>query len=634
MNKITEKLKETISYMSLFFNAENEYTTELMQKNPYKIQDLINPSKELQIAAIQTDPSVIQFISNPSEKIQLLAITINPSTIRYISNPTKDVQLTAVKISPSVIQHIKAPSKDIILAAIERDFSVIKTIPNPSEELQLIAIKKNPEAIQYIKHPTIEAQLEVIHTSQNKKLIEKVEMDMVKENPGVIAILPNPSEAVQLEAVKADLFVIGKIKEPSKQVQLTAIQKSIYSIQNIPNPTPKVLFQAIKLSSNDPFFINILPESLQITAVQTKPNLFSLITDPSPAVHKAIIENICNIKIHSNVDNGFIPKVRSLLYQLDSIQCRHSEMLLKADYSDDPQQTKKEQDEADRWKATETSKAITSFKEDIKNDYPFIERKTEDLFSCPQTDSTNKEVIGTISYYGFNGEVREVIEYDNAESYLKAIEHELDCNPTGFRYKTLTTNPEVKKAVDDLTYDIYDMNNPHPLEWYSSNNTKAVINPDQYLSEERNKIMREYAKNPWGALDKENVSAEGMDKWAAVTNKYIEMKTNITTNQAELQSSGSKSLIGDISNYSDREQINNYRILDKSTGKVEPLNVENIDLGKQPPEALKKLLSGQQTEITSKSGITQMMGLSKSPAGWTLQAGKQIFNMADSSAEI
>lgn len=97
---------------------------------------------------------------------------------------------------------------------------------------------------------------------------------MVKENPGVIAILPNPSEAVQLEAVKADLFVIGKIKEPSEQVQLTAIQKSIYSIQNIPNPTPKVLFQAIKLSSNDPFFINILPESLQITAVQTKPNLF------------------------------------------------------------------------------------------------------------------------------------------------------------------------------------------------------------------------------------------------------------------------------------------------------------------------------------------------------------------------
>lgn len=68
MNIFTEKLKEAISYTSLFFKAENEYTVELMQKKPYKIQDLINPSKELQIAAIQTDPSVIQFITNPSEK--------------------------------------------------------------------------------------------------------------------------------------------------------------------------------------------------------------------------------------------------------------------------------------------------------------------------------------------------------------------------------------------------------------------------------------------------------------------------------------------------------------------------------------------------------------------------------------
>ena len=322
------------------------------------------------------------------------------------------------------------------------------------------------------------------------------------------------------------------------------------------------------------------------------------------------------------------------MYQLGLIKHRHSEMSLTADYSDDPQQAKKEQDEADRWKNTETNKAITNFKEDIKNDYPFIEEKTEDLFSCPQTDTTNKEVIGTISYYGFNGEVREVIEYDNAESYLKAIEHELDCNPTGFKYKTLTTNPEVKKAVDDLTYDIYGMDNPHPLEWYSSNNTKAVISPDQYLSEERNKIMREYAKNPWGALDKENVSAEGMDKWATVTNKYIEMKTNIAANQVELQSSGSKSLIGDMSHTSGQEQISNYRILDKSTGRIEPLNVGNIDLENQSPETLKKLLSGQQAEMTTKPGITQMMGLSKSPAGWTLQVGKQIFNMADSSAEI
>ena len=111
-------------------------------------------------------------------------------------------------------------------------------------------------------------------------------------------------------------------------------------------------------------------------------------------------------------------------------------------------------------------------------------------------------------------------------------------------------------------------------------------------------------------------------------------KLNGNMNQVELQSSGCKSLIGDVSHSSDQGQISSYRILDKSTGKMEPLNIDNIDLRMQPPEALKKLLSGQQAEMTTKSGITQMMGLSKSPAGWTLQVGKQIFNMADSSAEI
>lgn len=111
-------------------------------------------------------------------------------------------------------------------------------------------------------------------------------------------------------------------------------------------------------------------------------------------------------------------------------------------------------------------------------------------------------------------------------------------------------------------------------------------------------------------------------------------KLNGNMSQVELQSSGSKSLIGDVSHSSGQEQISSYRILDKSTGKTEPLHINGIDLGKQSPETIKKLLSGQQVEMSTKSGTTQMMGLSKSPAGWTLQIGKQIFNTANSSVEI
>ena len=102
-------------------------------------------------------------------------------------------------------------------------------------------------------------------------------------------------------------------------------------------------------------------------------------------------------------------------------------------------------------------------------------------------------------------------------------------------------------------------------------------------------------------------------------------------NQIELQSSGSKTLFCEASTSPGGKE---YCILDKSTGKTETLNVGNIDLSKQSPESIRKLLSGQQTEMTTKSGAKQMMSISKSPVGWTLQIGKQVFSMADSSVEI
>ena len=66
MNIFTEKLKEAISYMNLFLEKMN--ILRINAENPYKIQDLINPSKDLQIAAIQADPSVIQSYQMPRKK--------------------------------------------------------------------------------------------------------------------------------------------------------------------------------------------------------------------------------------------------------------------------------------------------------------------------------------------------------------------------------------------------------------------------------------------------------------------------------------------------------------------------------------------------------------------------------------
>lgn len=78
-----------------------------------------------------------------------------------------------------------------------------------------------------------------------------------------------------------------------------------------------------------------------------------------------------------------------------------------------------------------------------------------------------KEIIGKINYYGFKGEIAEIIEYTDKESYLNAIKKEMDYNPDGFKYVTLTQDPQTRKAADDVVYDAYGADNPHTIEYYS-----------------------------------------------------------------------------------------------------------------------------------------------------------------------
>ncbi|MBV4091609.1 hypothetical protein KSZ02_24990, partial [Bacteroides thetaiotaomicron] len=49
---------------------------------------------------------------------------------------------------------------------------------------------------------------------------------------------------------------------------------------------------------------------------------------------------------------------------------------------------------------------------------------------------------------------------------MKSIKDELNSNPNGFKYETLTTDANIRKSVDDIVYGAYGEDNPHPLEWY------------------------------------------------------------------------------------------------------------------------------------------------------------------------
>ena len=71
--------------------------------------------------------------------------------------------------------------------------------------------------------------------------------------------------------------------------------------------------------------------------------------------------------------------------------------------------------------------------------------------------------VGRVSFA--NGEST---EFTNPQDYLRAIREELPTKDvTGFRFETLTDDPAVRKAVDDMVYDLYGEENPRPLEDYA-----------------------------------------------------------------------------------------------------------------------------------------------------------------------
>ena len=79
-------------------------------------------------------------------------------------------------------------------------------------------------------------------------------------------------------------------------------------------------------------------------------------------------------------------------------------------------------------------------------------------------------MVGRVSFA--NGEQ---LEYTDAEKYLQCIREELPDHPvTGFRYETLTSDPEVRKQVDDILCDLFGEENPRQLEDYKNTPSQGI----------------------------------------------------------------------------------------------------------------------------------------------------------------
>lgn len=94
----------------------------------------------------------------------------------------------------------------------------------------------------------------------------------------------------------------------------------------------------------------------------------------------------------------------------------------------------------------------------------------EDAVASLQESKQKGPLIGRVTFAS-----GEQIEYTDPAEYLRAIREELPYHATsGFRYETLTRDPEVRKAVDDMLYDLYGEENPRPLEDYQEQSEQGM----------------------------------------------------------------------------------------------------------------------------------------------------------------
>ena len=84
--------------------------------------------------------------------------------------------------------------------------------------------------------------------------------------------------------------------------------------------------------------------------------------------------------------------------------------------------------------------------------------------------STDAQIVGSVSF--INGDAR---QFTDSKEYLDCIREELPHEATtGFRFRTITQDPAIRKAVDDIVYDFYGEENTHTEEDYKLGSSEGL----------------------------------------------------------------------------------------------------------------------------------------------------------------
>ena len=95
--------------------------------------------------------------------------------------------------------------------------------------------------------------------------------------------------------------------------------------------------------------------------------------------------------------------------------------------------------------------------------------------------STDAQIVGSVSF--INGDPQ---QFTDATAYLDCIREELPHEATtGFRFRTITQDPAVRKAVDDIVFDLYGEENPCNEEDYNLAPSEEIQMGGMYKEEQK-----------------------------------------------------------------------------------------------------------------------------------------------------
>lgn len=149
-------LEKSTDFITLIESPCEEAQRIAVENDPF-VLSLINTTETVQIEAIEKNPFSLQYIDNPSEKVQVEAMKRSPNTINLIKEPCEKALLIVIEQKGENILHIKNPSEKVQLAAVNSNSSNIIYINYSSEGVQLAAVKDNAYNILKIRNPKIEA---------------------------------------------------------------------------------------------------------------------------------------------------------------------------------------------------------------------------------------------------------------------------------------------------------------------------------------------------------------------------------------------------------------------------------------------------------------------------------------------